>query len=139
LAERKTIAIEALDGAEMVSFDEDLSIRREIDRVLSQHGVTVDVKLAFDNVETIKRAVSDQLSLRVAEVVLLKAGQLPKTSSGKLQRRKTREQFLAGTLGDEGVRTLGTGGETLNVAKHIGRSLLGRVSHLASGVLGLQK
>lgn len=57
LAQRKTLPIAALDGAEMVSFDEELTIRREIDRVLNTHGVSVDVKLAFDNVETIKRAV----------------------------------------------------------------------------------
>lgn len=57
LAERKTLPIGALDGAEMVGFDEDLTIRREIDRVLHSHGVGVEVKLAFDNVETIKRAV----------------------------------------------------------------------------------
>jgi len=57
LASCKVLEIGALDGAEMVSFDEDLTIRREIDRVLHQHGVAVEVKLAFDNVETIKRAV----------------------------------------------------------------------------------
>ncbi len=57
LGQRETVSIEDLDGSEMVGFDDDLSIRREIDRVLHQHGVTVDVKLAFDNIETIKRAV----------------------------------------------------------------------------------
>lgn len=92
-----------------------------------------------DLAEQIKKVVSDQLSLRVAEVVLLKVGQLPKTSSGKLQRRKTREQYLAGTLGNEGVRTLGSSGDTLTVAKHVGRSLLGRMSHVASGMLGLRE
>lgn len=92
-----------------------------------------------DLAEQIKKAVADQLSLRVAEVVLLKVGQLPKTSSGKLQRRKTREQYLAGTLGNEGVRTLGATGDGLTVARHVGKSLLGRVSHLASGVFGLRE
>ncbi len=88
-----------------------------------------------DLAETVKKAVVDALSLKVSDVILLGAGQLPKTSSGKLQRRKTREQYLSGELGQEGVRTLGSTGETLNVAKHMARSLLGRATHMASKVL----
>lgn len=57
LASRSIVSITDLDGAEVVAFDDDLTIRREIDRVLNQHAVGVDVKLAFDNIETIKRAV----------------------------------------------------------------------------------
>jgi len=84
--------------------------------------------------ETIITAVADRLSLKVTDVVLLGAGQLPKTSSGKLQRRKTREQYLSGELGGEGVRTLGATGEKLTVARHLARSLLGRATHAASKV-----
>lgn len=87
-----------------------------------------------DLAETITRAVADQLSLKVAEVVCLQVGQLPKTSSGKLQRRKTREQYLAGVLGKEGVRTLGATGERLTVARHVARSLIGRATHTARGL-----
>ena len=43
--------------------------------------------------------VNDDLQLSVADVALVPPGALPKTSSGKLQRRKTREQYLNGTLG----------------------------------------
>ncbi|MES2640244.1 MAG: fatty acyl-AMP ligase [Myxococcota bacterium] len=84
--------------------------------------------------ETIATIVADRLSLKVTDVILLAAGQLPKTSSGKLQRRKTREQYLAGQLGGEGVRTLGATGEKLTVARHLARSLLGRATHAASKV-----
>jgi hypothetical protein len=41
----------------MIGFDASLTIRREIDRVLDQHGVEIDVVMEFDNIETIKRAV----------------------------------------------------------------------------------
>ncbi|MFZ5479922.1 MAG: fatty acyl-AMP ligase [Myxococcota bacterium] len=85
--------------------------------------------------EAIRRAVADQLSLRVADVVMLEPGQLPKTSSGKLQRRKTREQYMRGELGREGIRTLGTTGEKLTVARHLARGLLGRATHAASKML----
>jgi fatty-acyl-CoA synthase len=87
-----------------------------------------------DLAETIKKVVSETLSLKVADVVLLGAGQLPKTSSGKLQRRKTREQYLRGEVGGEGVRTLGSTGEKLTVARHLARSLFGRATHAASKV-----
>ncbi|HEX8967756.1 MAG TPA: fatty acyl-AMP ligase [Chloroflexota bacterium] len=46
----------------------------------------------------VKRAVSELHDLRLHSVVLLRQGQLPRTSSGKLQRNACRERFLAGTL-----------------------------------------
>jgi DNA-binding transcriptional LysR family regulator len=57
LAELDRIDLEQLEGARMVSFDDGLTIRREIDRVLDQHRVAVQVVMEFDNIETIKRAV----------------------------------------------------------------------------------
>jgi len=45
------------------------------------------------------RAVQQGLGLTVSEVVLIEAGSLPKTTSGKLQRSATREQYLDGRLG----------------------------------------
>ena len=47
----------------------------------------------------IVRAVQRDIGLTVSEVVLIEAGSLPKTTSGKLQRSATREQYLEGTLG----------------------------------------
>jgi fatty-acyl-CoA synthase len=47
----------------------------------------------------IVRAVQHDVGLTVSEVVLIKAGSLPKTTSGKLQRSATRDQYLDGTLG----------------------------------------
>lgn len=41
----------------MIGFDSDLTIRREIDRILQMHEVEVRVAMEFDNIETIKRAV----------------------------------------------------------------------------------
>ncbi|MGB5348595.1 MAG: fatty acyl-AMP ligase [Polyangiales bacterium] len=47
----------------------------------------------------IVRAVQRAVGLTVSEVVLIEAGSLPKTTSGKLQRSATRGQYLDGTLG----------------------------------------
>jgi DNA-binding transcriptional LysR family regulator len=57
LARRPRISISELHGHQMVGFDGDLTIRREIDRVLNQHHAEVIVQMEFDNIETIKRAV----------------------------------------------------------------------------------
>lgn len=49
-------------------------------------------------IKTIRRAVAEEHSATVHEVVLLKAGSLPKTSSGKLQRRNARAAFQEKSL-----------------------------------------
>ncbi|MDW8343173.1 MAG: LysR family transcriptional regulator [Verrucomicrobiae bacterium] len=57
LAQQERASPSALEGEPFVGFDEGLTIRRETDRFLRQHGVTVKVVMTFDNVEAIKRAV----------------------------------------------------------------------------------
>ncbi len=47
---------------------------------------------------SIRAALGEAHGLAVHAVVLIAAGTLPKTSSGKVQRRATREAFLAGAL-----------------------------------------
>ncbi len=49
-------------------------------------------------VKAIRRAVAEEHDVRVHAVVLLSMGSLPRTPSGKLQRRACRERFLKGTL-----------------------------------------
>jgi DNA-binding transcriptional LysR family regulator len=51
------VAFADLAGERMIGFDSDLTIRREIDRVLQLHDAEVCVTMEFDNIETIKRAV----------------------------------------------------------------------------------
>ncbi len=57
LAKFETVTFEDLAGEKVIGFDNDLTIRREIDRVLQLHDVEVAVAMEFDNIETIKRAV----------------------------------------------------------------------------------
>jgi DNA-binding transcriptional LysR family regulator len=51
------VAFGDLAGERMIGFDGELTIRREIDRVLQLHDAEVHVAMEFDNIETIKRAV----------------------------------------------------------------------------------
>ena len=50
----------------------------------------------------LKRAIAEKVAesagLRVGHVAVVQVGSLPKTSSGKVQRRKTKAQFEAGEL-----------------------------------------
>jgi len=48
--------------------------------------------------EQITACVASQIALSVHKVAICPQGSLPRTSSGKPQRRKTRQLFLDGTL-----------------------------------------
>jgi DNA-binding transcriptional LysR family regulator len=58
LAARDRVLPANLDGVDFIGFDEDLSIRRELDRYLRSHGVAVNIVMHFDNIQTIKEAVA---------------------------------------------------------------------------------
>ena len=80
--------------------------------VVQEHDRTPgDTPLDPETVETIaeavRRAVAEQHEAQVQQVVLLRAGTLPKTSSGKIQRRACRAALLAGRLEVLGASALG--------------------------------
>jgi fatty-acyl-CoA synthase len=76
--------------------------------------------------------VSEELQLAVSDVALVEPGSLPKTSSGKLQRRKTRDQYLNGTIGRGGRGSNGR----LAMARHLALSLMGRARHEVRKLFG---
>lgn len=49
-------------------------------------------------IAAIRQAVTEEYEVQVYAVVLIKPGTIPKTSSGKIQRRATKADFLAGQL-----------------------------------------
>ena len=57
LARRGAVYPADLNGQTFVGFDEDLSIRRELDRFFREQGVEVNLSMHFDNIHTIKEAV----------------------------------------------------------------------------------
>src|SRR5271168_1798019 len=58
LAGNTEVRPEELEGLDFVGFDEDLPIRKDIDRFLREHHVHVNVTLHFDNLQMIKEAVA---------------------------------------------------------------------------------
>lgn len=57
LASRDAIEPRDLENVDFVAFDEDLPIRREVDRYLRANGVSVNISMQFDNLQTIREAV----------------------------------------------------------------------------------
>jgi DNA-binding transcriptional LysR family regulator len=57
LAGRNEVEPADLRGERFVAFEANVPTRRYIDRVLSGYRVTVDIRMEFDNNETLKRAV----------------------------------------------------------------------------------
>jgi DNA-binding transcriptional LysR family regulator len=57
LAKRRNVSLSVLGDEQFVAFQRGLKIRDEIDTALAANKVSVEVALAFDNIETIKRAI----------------------------------------------------------------------------------
>jgi fatty-acyl-CoA synthase len=85
-----------------------MEIRGGADKAAIEAGVTA--------------AIRRELGLTVADVVCLEIGTLPKTSSGKLQRRRTRQLYLEGALGTSGSRLAGSTADKLTLARHVAKS-----------------
>jgi DNA-binding transcriptional LysR family regulator len=58
LASREVLMPGDLDGQDFISFDEEVIIRRELDRFFRDHGVVVSIVMQFDNIQSIKEAVA---------------------------------------------------------------------------------
>ncbi|MGD0261776.1 MAG: LysR family transcriptional regulator [Verrucomicrobiota bacterium] len=56
-AGRKSVKVEALRGQKFVNFEKDIPTRKALDKIFKEHRVTVEQVMAFDNIETVKRAV----------------------------------------------------------------------------------
>lgn len=57
LAKESEVDLKQLVGSRLISFDPDIPTRKAIDRILRDHGITMETAMEFDNVETVKRAV----------------------------------------------------------------------------------
>jgi LysR family transcriptional regulator, transcriptional activator of the cysJI operon len=57
LAARDLLVPKDLDGQDFISFDEEVIIRRELDRFFREHDVRISIVMQFDNIQSIKEAV----------------------------------------------------------------------------------
>jgi DNA-binding transcriptional LysR family regulator len=58
LAKKVVLLPADLNGQDFIGFDEDLSIRRELDRFFREQGVEIRMAMQFDNIQMIKEAVA---------------------------------------------------------------------------------
>jgi natural product biosynthesis luciferase-like monooxygenase protein/FkbM family methyltransferase len=73
-----------------LSGEEHLVVMHEVDR---RHDLSYE-----EVIGAIRQAVTEEYEVQVHAIVLLKAGSLPKTSSGKIQRHACRNSFLKDEL-----------------------------------------
>jgi len=73
LAQASEVRPEQLEGFDFVGFDEDLPIRREIDRFLREHHVHVNVTMHFDNLQMIKEAVAHGSGISIMPARVMEA------------------------------------------------------------------
>ena len=58
LAEKAVLLPTDLNGQDFIGFDEDLSIRRELDRFFREQAIEIRMAMQFDNIQMIKEAVA---------------------------------------------------------------------------------
>jgi DNA-binding transcriptional LysR family regulator len=73
LAKKKLITAKDLTDEKFIAFEKNLAIRKAIDRSLRTRGVRPETAMEFDNIETIKQAISIQSGVSI----------LPRTSVGR--------------------------------------------------------
>jgi fatty-acyl-CoA synthase len=107
----------------VIAFEMQYSDDRERERA---HAIAQDVR----------KAVQEGMGLTVDDVVPVATGALPKTSSGKLQRTKTRELYEAGELAGRAGRGEKADGGKVELVKN---AALSQLSYLKLAVLGGRK
>jgi acyl-CoA synthetase (AMP-forming)/AMP-acid ligase II len=72
--------------------EEQLVIVQEVERIY-RHRFTIG-----EVIESVREAVTREHDIAPREIVLIRTGALPQTTSGKIQRGLTKQMFLAGSL-----------------------------------------
>jgi DNA-binding transcriptional LysR family regulator len=73
LARRSAVEPRDMAGLDFIGFDEDLPIRRDVDRYLRSQDVEVNVVMHFDNLQTIKEAIALGSGVSIVPARILRA------------------------------------------------------------------
>ncbi|MDA1276047.1 MAG: LysR family transcriptional regulator [Verrucomicrobia bacterium] len=65
LAANEKVSLKALTDQKFVGFEPDIPTRKAIDKMLRDHGVSVQTVMEFDNIETVKRAVEIEAGIAI--------------------------------------------------------------------------
>src|SRR5271155_3895455 len=73
LAKNSEVKPQDLEDLDFIGFDEDLPIRKDIDRFLREHHVPVNITLHFDNLQMIKEAVAHGSGVSIMPARIMEA------------------------------------------------------------------
>jgi DNA-binding transcriptional LysR family regulator len=65
LAKKKILTAKDLEDEKFIAFEKNLAIRKAIDRSLRMRGVRPETAMEFDNIETIKQAITIQSGVSI--------------------------------------------------------------------------
>jgi len=117
-AKYSEIELTQLSGCELVGFDSSLKVRRAVDSFLGRNGVSVDVTMEFDNIDSMIRAVEANQGISI----LPEATVRKETASGSLRVVACKQMKLTRPLGIIVKRS----GKLTRAADEFASMLLGR-------------
>lgn len=118
LASHHEVKLGQLDGIDMIGFDRALILRQEIDRCLARAGVAVNVRMEFDNVDSMIRAIQANGGIGIIPEAAVRR----ETADGSLRVVACRELRMTRPLGMIFRRS----GRLSRAASEFGSLLLGR-------------
>jgi DNA-binding transcriptional LysR family regulator len=95
LAMQNEVSLNQLRGLEMIGFDRRLTLRQEIDRCFAAAGVTVDVRMEFDNADSMIRAIQANRGIGIVPEAAVRR----ETATGSLRVVACRELRMTRPLG----------------------------------------
>jgi len=134
---RESCPSSQLGAGAAFSISADTEERLVLVQEISRHG-RVAAEEIFASIHT---AIAEEYEVQAHEVVLVKSGTVPKTSSGKIQRRLCREDFLQGNFEilsrwrAPATQSRDDESELLSAAEHIQKWLVRKVA----ATLGVQQ
>ena len=118
LASHHEVSLLQLMGIDMIGFDRELTLRQEIDQCLSKAGITVNVRMEFDNADSMIRAIQANRGIGFVPEAAVRR----ETANGSLRVVACRELRMTRPLGIIFRRS----GRLSRAASEFGSLLLGR-------------
>lgn len=95
LAKQHEVSLSQLMGIEMVGFEPGLTLRQEIDQCLAKAGVSVNVRMEFDNADSMIRAIQASHGIGIVPEAAVRR----ETANGSLRVVACRELRMTRPLG----------------------------------------
>ena len=118
LSRQNEVSLSQLMGIDMVGFDAGLPLRQEIDQCLTRAGVSVNVRMEFDNADSMIRAIQASHGIGIVPEAAVRR----ETANGSLRVVACRELRMTRPLGIIFRRS----GHLSRAANEFGSLLLGR-------------